>query len=237
MRDQKGIGATARDDIAKEIVAFANAHGGVLVLGIDETDDNPRRARAIFEPRIPSVIDCAERLEMALNSIIDPPIPMFEVRGIPGEDGAGVIVMRVPPSISAPHGFGTPFAAYVRRGTRSEPMTMREAQSMFFERRTRLERIDKIRATETSNADQLFQTWTEGKLLLPYENKPVPNTRGLLFHLAAIPSEDLQISNLADRFKGTQNQPSPSPQSRWRPIGGIAGLAQPVAERVPHFDL
>jgi hypothetical protein len=42
---------------------------------------------------------------MALNSIIDPPIPMFEVRGIPGEDGAGVIVMRVPPS--APHGFGT----------------------------------------------------------------------------------------------------------------------------------
>jgi predicted HTH transcriptional regulator len=44
MRDQFGIGRVARDDIAKEIVAFANAYGGVIIIGIDETDDHPKRA-------------------------------------------------------------------------------------------------------------------------------------------------------------------------------------------------
>jgi Putative DNA-binding domain len=211
MKDQSGIGTAARDDIAKEVVAFANAYGGVLVIGIDETDEKPPRAKAIFEPRIPQVIDCAERLEMALNSIIDPPISMLEVRGVAGDDGAGVIVIRVPGSMSAPHAFGAS-APYVCRGTRSEPMMMRETQSVFYERRTRLERIDKIRDKESSNADQLFHAWRDGRLLLKYENKPLPNALGMLFHLTAAPTEDLQIVNLPDRFKGTKNQRSPSPK-------------------------
>src|SRR3954467_10526724 len=51
MRDQSSIGSLARDDIAKEVVAFANAYGGVVIVGIDETDDNPRRAKEIFDPK------------------------------------------------------------------------------------------------------------------------------------------------------------------------------------------
>jgi len=157
------------------------------------------------------VIHCAEQLEMALNGIIDPPIPMLEVRGVPWDDGSGVIVIRVPGSASAPHAFGTS-APYVRRGTRSEPMTMRETQSVFFERRTRLERIDKIRDKESSEADQLFHSWRDGRLLLKNENKPLPNALGMLLHITAVPSEDLQIVNLPDKFKGPNNQPSPSPK-------------------------
>jgi hypothetical protein len=45
MRDQSAIGPVARDDIAKEVVAFANAYGGVIVVGVDETEDHPPRAK------------------------------------------------------------------------------------------------------------------------------------------------------------------------------------------------
>jgi hypothetical protein len=63
-------------------VAFANAYGRVVIIGVDETDDNPKRARAIFQPHIPQISDCAERIEQALPSPLTPPLPMLEVRGI-----------------------------------------------------------------------------------------------------------------------------------------------------------
>jgi predicted HTH transcriptional regulator len=109
-RDQSGIGRVARDDIAKEIVAFANAYGGVIIIGIDETDDHPKRAAQLASPQIPRVADCAEQLGRALRSIIDPPIPMLDIRGVPSSrsSGEGAILVRVSSSPSAPHGFGVP---------------------------------------------------------------------------------------------------------------------------------
>ncbi len=143
MRNQSGIGRVARDDIAKEIVAFANAYGGVIIIGIDETNDHPKRAAQLASPQIPHVVDCAEQLARALRSIIDPPIPMLDIRGVPSSpsSGEGAILVRVSSSPSAPHGFGVPPAAYIRHGSESKPLSMRELQSMFFERRTRLERV------------------------------------------------------------------------------------------------
>ena len=132
MTDQSKIGNVARDDLAREIVAFANAYGGILVVGIEETDDNPKRAKSIAEPQIPNVVDCAEQLDRSLRSIIEPPLPMIEVRGIVAEASRGVLLIRVGSSPSAPHGFGRPSAAYVRRGSNAEPLTMRDLQSIFF---------------------------------------------------------------------------------------------------------
>ena len=56
MRDQSAIGRVARDDIAKEVVAFANAYGGIIIVGIDETEDHPPRAKNLASPQIPNVV-------------------------------------------------------------------------------------------------------------------------------------------------------------------------------------
>ena len=157
MVDQSRIGNVARDDIAKEIVAFANAYGGILIVGIEETDDNPRRAKSISLNQIPSVVNCAEQLERSLRAIIEPPLPMLEVRGVVSKDGRGVLLIRVNGSPAAPHGIGRPTAAYVRRGSDSEPLTMRDLQSIFYERRTRLERVAARREAlrnEDDNSDR-----------------------------------------------------------------------------------
>ncbi|WP_027530333.1 helix-turn-helix domain-containing protein [Bradyrhizobium sp. WSM3983] len=200
MRDQSAIGSVARDDIAKELVAFANAYGGVIIVGIEETDDSPKRANSIFEPIIPSVHDCADRLVQSLRSVIDPPIPMLEARGIEVADGGGVIVLRVGSSPSAPHGFGRPSNAYVRRGSNSEPLAMRDIQSIFYERRTRLERVARISEEQFKAADDAARHWRAGKLVQPDTNQPIDSSNGLLFQLSLVSSEDMAIDNLPDRF-------------------------------------
>ncbi|SFO74768.1 Putative DNA-binding domain-containing protein [Bradyrhizobium sp. Ghvi] len=200
MRDQSLIGSVARDDIAKEVVAFANAYGGVVIIGIEETDDNPKRARSVFEPLIPAVHDCADRLVQSLRSIIDPPLPMLEARGIEVSDGAGVIVVQVGSSPSAPHGFGRPSNAYVRRGSNSEPLVMRDIQAIFYERRTRLERVARVADEQFSQAEVIAKQWRSGHLMQPDTNQPVDASNGLLFQLSLISSEDLAIDNLPDRF-------------------------------------
>jgi hypothetical protein len=70
---------------------------------MDETDDNPKRAKAIFEPHIPRVYDCAEQLGRALRGVIDPPMPMLEVRGGFGVGSGLVFIRSIPSRSTIPH--------------------------------------------------------------------------------------------------------------------------------------
>lgn len=116
----------ARDKLFKEVVAFANTSGGHLVLGIKETKDAPPAAATLT--LVPRCVDLAERLGRAAQAI-DPPIPLLLVCGIPVQGDAGVVVFRVPASRAAPHR-SPDKECYVRRGTESAPMSMREIQDM-----------------------------------------------------------------------------------------------------------
>ena len=42
-KQRKGPGDYAKQNIFKEVVAFANSEGGWLVIGLTETDDHPKR--------------------------------------------------------------------------------------------------------------------------------------------------------------------------------------------------
>jgi len=137
-----------RDELAAEVVALANAYGGRLIIGIAETQDRPRRAAG--PAPLPRCGKFAEQFEQALRSLIDPPIGGLLVKAIvdPGTEDTGAVMIAVPASDLAPHGIGRPPLAYVRRGTSCEPMTMRDLQSVFWDARTRRERLDAIRARE-----------------------------------------------------------------------------------------
>ena len=121
------VGERARDNVLKELVAFANSGGGNLVLGIVESDDHPKRA--INLNLLPRCHELADRLRLAARDCIDPQLPALEVCGIPtGDEDAGVVLFRVPPSRLAPHRLRPTLHCYVRRADRSEEMTMHEIQ-------------------------------------------------------------------------------------------------------------
>jgi hypothetical protein len=225
MRGQSSIGRVARNDIAKEVVAFANAYGGVVIIGVDETDDHPKRARQLACPQIPHVAECAEQLARALRGIVDPPLPMLEVRGIAsGASGEGVVVIRVGPSPSAPHGFGEPPLTYVRHGSESKPLSMRELQSMFFERRTRLERVTN-RQNELSIFAQAFWDGRGSGHLYKTSRGSEPigaDMPCIQFRCSLVPTDDLALDNFPDQFLGAQPQRSPKPEI----AGGVSEVVK-----------
>jgi hypothetical protein len=123
------VGNRARDALIAELIGFANSYGGDLVLGIEESDDHPRRAVAIRP--LPRCHELADRLRMQARDCVDPAFPHVEVQAIPvGEEGAGVLVLRVPQSRLRPHRLKSDLNAYVRRADRNEAMTMREIQDL-----------------------------------------------------------------------------------------------------------
>jgi len=126
---QGSIGDYTRDEILAEVVAFANYRGGSVILGIAETADNPPRADKIVP--LPRVGELARRFEDQARSCIEPPLPRLLIRAIEtDEQGGGVVVFRTSPSRAAPHRLTTTREAYVRRGSSTMKMTMREIQDM-----------------------------------------------------------------------------------------------------------
>src|SRR6516164_8338426 len=89
----QAFGDYARNQIAEEIIAFANTAGGVVLIGINETTDHPHRAD---RPNpLPRVHELARRLRQAVYDIVDPPLPLLEAEGVDMGAGSGVVVMRV----------------------------------------------------------------------------------------------------------------------------------------------
>lgn len=124
------IGDRAKDELATELVAFANTSGGTLVVGIDE-DSLTKAAKGPPFP-IPNCKQASAILHQALSARIEPRLPVFECEGVVTEqDGtSGVIVMRVLESYLAPHRNTKNNQCYVRRNDRAEPMSMLEIQEL-----------------------------------------------------------------------------------------------------------
>ena len=136
--------ATARDALLREVVAFANAQGGTVVVGVEETEDDPPRAAAIRP--IPRIHDLATRMAEAGRACVDPVLPSLQVRGIEvgGGAGDGVLLFRTGRSPVGPHRVRREGHAYIRRGASSVQMTMREIQDLTIDNLRGTDRLDSI---------------------------------------------------------------------------------------------
>jgi hypothetical protein len=153
----------ARDRLFREIVAFANAQGGTLILGVNETGDEPPRAGEILP--VPRVHDLAMRLEEAAHACIDPRLPSLQVRGIVTDGAAGgVLIFRVSPSPLGPHRVAGDGHAFIRRGSRTVKMTMREIQDLTLDLARGAERLDALFAARAAAFGLWLQHSPPGEL-------------------------------------------------------------------------
>lgn len=153
------IGEHGRNKLLGEIIAFANAHGGHLLLGIDETDDHPRRAKAVVP--IPRCADLAENLKLQIRDCIEPGLSLIGVRGIPMDNsGNGVVVVRIPQSRAAPHRLRQTNECFMRHSDRCETMTMREIQDLTIQRARGDDRINML----FSERRDAFHEWMRGPI-------------------------------------------------------------------------
>ena len=128
--------------ILREIVAFANAGGGTLVIGMNESKTIPHIAERISE--FDHYDDIAERIRRIARSKIAPQLPLLLVRGIGvGTESKGIVVCRISESRLAPHRLESKeHQCLVRRADESVSMTMEEIQEMVIYRQLLGSRIE-----------------------------------------------------------------------------------------------
>jgi hypothetical protein len=182
------VGDYARDEILAEIVAFANADGGTLVLGLHETKTEPRIAERL-EP-LPNCEGLAQRLFDATEDIIEPRLAAISVRAVPADDrGSGYILMRVGKSLSGPHRLTTTREFYIRRGEKTARMGVREIKDLTLDLARTGDRLEQVFLDRTSLARSLFVN-------LKREPDKVPP---LLLKVTALPTIFQNISGITMR--------------------------------------
>ena len=137
------LGNRARNELLKEAVAFANAYGGALLLGIAESAGKPPIATRISP--VPRCTDLAERLKLVFRDCVEPEIPRVEIVAVPTEEDGdgGVIAIRTGRSRMAPHRVKPTRKCPIRRSDRCEEMTMREIQDLTLNLSRGLERVER----------------------------------------------------------------------------------------------
>ena len=240
-RQGKGsIGDYARNQILKEIAAFANAQGGMLLLGMKESKEKPPVAVEISE--LPRCADLADRISKMAGACVEPKIPQLEAFGVPTNGEDGVVIVRVGRSQKAPHRVEPTLECPVRRADRSEVMTMREIQDLTLNVSRDSERFEKGLSERLQRFEQEFK-----KLSNP--------DRSFGVRLTAVPvSADVQFEQVfrnggigeysADWCKVTtigEDQPLDNPRifwnSEWSPILRGARLDTfSYTEALLHFE-
>ncbi|MCD6099016.1 MAG: ATP-binding protein [Candidatus Marinimicrobia bacterium] len=117
--------------IVKEIVAFANARGGELIIGIEERDGTAAGLSPI-EKR-PGI---REQIAQVIDTNTDPKLEDYEIIVIDDEEDTSkaYVVVRVKKSPKAPHMDTSSHKYYIRRGNRAEPMIDNEVRGLLFRR-------------------------------------------------------------------------------------------------------
>ena len=151
MTDRKIVN-DARNAILEEAVAFANAHGGALVLGIKECS-----TVATERSPIPRCAELADRLKLVFRDCVEPQLPALEIFSVPTKDDAGVVVIRMGRSRLAPHRVKPTRVCPIRRSDRCEEMTMREIQDMTLNLSRGLERLERRLAERKKRFRQEFR--------------------------------------------------------------------------------
>jgi hypothetical protein len=168
------VGDFARDQLLAEMVAFANADGGTLVLGLHETKDEPRRAERLAP--LPNCEGLARRLQDAAEDVIEPRLILL-ARGIAAaSDGSGFVVLRVSKSLYGPHRLKTTREFYVRRGERAARMTVREIQDHTLNLARTGDRIESLFQERHDAASAQFKSLEQGESPLLLRVTAVPTT-------------------------------------------------------------
>lgn len=116
----------SKREFLKDVTGFANAAGGLLLIGVREPD-----AAVEVEQQLVGIDDgeaIAQNLERVAASCVDPRIPGLLIRSVPLSTGRACVIAHVPSSLGRPHMVQHEGhrSFYVRHSESTGPMTTHE---------------------------------------------------------------------------------------------------------------
>lgn len=155
-RDPYGGDDKNRTEFLRDITSFANASGGHLVIGMDETGGIPINFDGFTVANIDNEL---QKYENLARDAVEPRIVGLQMKHVLLDSGNYIIVIRVPRSWNPPHraNFKKTKRFYTRNSTGAHEVSVEELRSLFtlsadFAEKVRLfriERLAKIKASET----------------------------------------------------------------------------------------
>ena len=139
--DQSDIGKYAKSSILEEVVAFANAQGGVLLVGIEESQNDKNFPKSLQGLR--KCENLVDRFKGIFRDCVEPVIPSLEIKAIQTKDDEGVLMIRVGKSRAAPHRVTLTKNCTIRRQDRCEELSMTEIQDLTLNTTRGLKRTNK----------------------------------------------------------------------------------------------
>ena len=125
-KDSRAVSKKKRHEIAKDVSAFANSDGGILIYGITEEQYLPTK----IDGGVDHTVFTREWLEEVISSNISPTIDGLLINQIPLTQQNSVFVVKIPKSVRAPHQEQSSKRYYKRYNFKSQPMENYEIQDI-----------------------------------------------------------------------------------------------------------
>lgn len=172
-RDLYGQSGGEKRELLKDVSAFANSHGGHLILGVEEKDGAANRIVGTANCNLDGEV---LRMEQIIRNGLDPAIVGVRMKAISLDSGRNVIVVRIPRSWNPPHrvvaqGSNRFFA---RHSSGVHEPTVEELRVLF---------------TQTGSALEQAQQFREERLRMiksNYGNRPLAGGGRLILHVVPV---------------------------------------------------
>jgi Schlafen, AlbA_2 len=182
-RDMYGRGDPDIKEFLKDVSSFANAAGGHLVIGVDETAGVPTG----ITPLASDPDQELQRLENLARDGIEPRIAGLRMKAVTIATGGFVIVLRIPKSWNPPHRVSARNTnrIYGRNSTGAYEFSIEELRVVFTSAANALDRVCAFRAERLAKIDS-------GEAIVPLAN----DLGRLVLHL--VPTSAFALNNQID---------------------------------------
>lgn len=137
----------AKDEVLKDVSAFANASGGTIIYGVVEGEGDERGLPTRLEGLRIAPDTFASALDNLIRDRLDERLTGVLHKAIPLGDGTHLYVVRVPASPLAPHmidGRTSQPRFYLRANTVNAPMDMRQVKEAVMQRSGAVDRAREV---------------------------------------------------------------------------------------------
>jgi schlafen family protein len=143
-----GSGDSAKRDFVADLCSFANASGGHIVFGMEESEGLPTHLRGLVDDVDKAIL----RLESMARDSIRPPLPGLEFVRISLENGNHALVVAVPKSWNPPHQviFQKDYRYYTRGSAGKQHLDVDELRQVVLQSQESGERIRDFRAARVA---------------------------------------------------------------------------------------
>jgi len=181
-RDAYGKSETDRKELVKDVRGFANASGGVILIGVTERDEAASEITGIARE---NARDPVERYERTIRDATEPMLSGIQIAAIPvGQHQKVVIAIGIPSSLARPHRAKTTSGGRwsIRRNRNTDDMTYSEIRSAFIDREGIDERVRRFHAQRITDVRNYIR-----------ENNKDENGGILLLHVVPLTANPLKL--------------------------------------------